>query len=871
MNLKTSLLVVAFLVFGAALLFTLSAPRASAATTWYVDANVAASGAGTAASPFKTILAAVNAASSGDSIYLKNGTYSPSTNGEIYPISTGKTLYFEGQTQDGVILDPEVANPELAIYMFMMNGNSSFTKMTFTGYYSVLFLTGEHADVTYCTFMGYYDGAMRAAGAVYSLGSGDYSHNIFHDHRNYTLFIYGGAFGTFANFSATITNNRFENDHGSPYPKTPISIYSVATASETNRMEITDNIMSGTDGNQLLYGGILIAGTSAGENDFIVERNTISGHLFGMLSLTGSGTSDFQVSNNYIMHSDSTYRDYGNATGIMIYETSDSAMTGNIYNNVISQNGYGLYINTDNEGTLHYDNFNVTNNTLYDISEHAVCIYSDTYGSSNKTTLNARNNAIQKATNGLYNGGTDSYIKNFTSDHNAFFDISQESYTNVMPGENDLLKDPEFADKDNADYSLNPSSLLIDAGTSESAPTDDIEGTSRPQGRGIDIGAYESIDWSGMFRIGNGYIATAPASAGGPQYKFFKYDGAQITKAINAFNTDWRSEFKVQTADINDDGVDEIVAFAGAGVEPKLRVYKKNGDRLAEVTALNSGFRGGLNAVTGDFNNDGRIEIAVAPANSGGPQVQVYRYEKGKLILMTQFLAYPGTFRGGLSLAAGDTDANGYQSIITAPSAGGGPDVRVYRYEKGKFVKKAAILAYGSGNRDGVNLTSVDMNRDGKDEVITAPINGKSNVRVYREENGKLKLLDWKIAYGDTFAGGVNLSSGDVNADRKGEIVLTPAHLGGPNLMVYQLNDQNKLEKVTNKIVYSSNMRAGYKTAVGDLNDDGTSEIAIVPTSPQTANIQVFTMAGNKLQKVKSFMAYDSKFRGGINLAIGGR
>lgn len=861
MNLKTSLWAVALLVFGAALLFTLSAPTASAGTTLYVDANVAASGSGTEASPLKTITAAVAAASNGDKIYLKNGTYAASTNGETYPITVGKQLSFEGQSQDGVILDAE-SNP-VATYIFLATEAANVTKMKLTGFTSTaIYLTKADSSVTYCTFEGYFGGYRKGAWGIISTASGNFSYNIFHDFRYAGIYLLNSSGG----IETTVSYNEFTNEHAASGMTSNYGVYQACIGDTDSKTYITNNTFQGTEQNNYLYSAYYSALTTNTTRKIVFEDNAVRHAVYGVLLLSVLGTNNFQISNNVFQDGNPSH-----IAAIYLAELYDTTTTAQIYNNVISGTKYGILLYPDPAGyASHPADYLVTNNTIDKASTAAI------YGRSsagNNAKLVTQNNVITNSEVGLKNGVTaTSAIKNFSSDYNVFSEISKDTYLEVAPGEHDQTIDPQYTDADNGDYTVLGSSPLIDAGTESLAPTDDINMTARPQGRGFDIGAYESMDWSGTFREGNGYITTAPASQGGPQYKFFKYDGAQVYKAINAFNTDWRSEFKVQTADVNSDGADEIVAYAGAGVEPKIRIYKKNGDRLAEATAFSAGFRGGLNAVTGDFNNDGKIEIAVAPAASGGPTVQVFKYANGKLSLMTQFTAYSGSMRGGFNLAAGDTDAQGFKSIIVAPAAStAGPEVRVFRYENGKFVQKAAILAYGSGNRDGVNLTAADLNRDGKDEVVTAPMNGKSNVRVYREENKKLVLLDWELVLGNSFAGGVNLNSGDVNGDQKGEIVITPAHSGGPNLMIYELNDDNQLAKVTSKIVYAASLRAGYKTAVGDLNDDGIDEIAIVPTSPQTSNIQVFTWADNKLSKVKSFLAYAGDFRGGINLAIGGR
>ena len=51
--------------------------------------------------------------------------------------------------------------------------------------------------------------------------------------------------------------------------------------------------------------------------------------------------------------------------------------------------------------------------------------------------------------------------------------------------------DPMFIDANNRDYRLRSNSPAVDIGLSVNAPLTDYYGNSRPQGKGIDIGAYE--------------------------------------------------------------------------------------------------------------------------------------------------------------------------------------------------------------------------------------------------------------------------------------------------------------------------------------------------------------------------------------------
>jgi hypothetical protein len=69
-------------------------------------------------------------------------------------------------------------------------------------------------------------------------------------------------------------------------------------------------------------------------------------------------------------------------------------------------------------------------------------------------------------------------------------------YSNVQgayAGSGNIDFDPLFVDSDSGDFQLQPASPCIDSGTTEDAPGADIRGVTRPQGAGVDMGAYEML------------------------------------------------------------------------------------------------------------------------------------------------------------------------------------------------------------------------------------------------------------------------------------------------------------------------------------------------------------------------------------------
>jgi hypothetical protein len=256
-------------------------------------------------------------------------------------------------------------------------------------------------------------------------------------------------------------------------------------------------------------------------------------------------------------------------------------------------------------------------------------------------------------------------------------------------------------------------------------------------------------------------IITAPGFGGSPDIRVFDgVTGALMTEFM-AFDPNFNGGAFVAAKDLNGDGHADIIVGAGAGGGPEVKAFSGlDGSKLADFYAYDVRFKGGVTVAAGDLAGNGSQDIITGAGPGGGPHVK--EFSSTGVSLGGGFYAYDPNFNGGVSVSAGDVEANGQDQIVTGAGHGGGPNVRIFSGLNGSLFAQfmagpnATTLFFDDGASflSGVNVAVVDRNGDGHADIITTfGPGGSSEVKTF--DGATLQQTDSFFAYNTTFPGGV--------------------------------------------------------------------------------------------------------------------
>ena len=253
---------------------------------------------------------------------------------------------------------------------------------------------------------------------------------------------------------------------------------------------IQGNVINGSPVTMEILGGV---GWNTGGNavsNLTITENTLRGG--GIQLVGGQGNNAYQNLIDIVLIEKNRISQ-ASANGVFVIAGSSGATNNTVREIKVINNV--IFNNSDAGILLHGEGADTPNNTIEDVN-----IMNNTLvGNGNLAWAGGININTKSGTNMisgvritntiLWGNAWNDSIRGSVSPDAVGFSIVNDS--RFLGHDGNFYSPPKFVDLTNEDLHLTADSPCIDAGTSKDAPRTDVEGNSRPQGRGYDLGAYE--------------------------------------------------------------------------------------------------------------------------------------------------------------------------------------------------------------------------------------------------------------------------------------------------------------------------------------------------------------------------------------------
>ena len=197
-------------------------------------------------------------------------------------------------------------------------------------------------------------------------------------------------------------------------------------------------------------------------------------------------------------------------------------------------------------------------------------------------------------------------------------------------------------------------------------------------------------------------IVTVPGPGYWPTVSVWEL-GARRASRLLSFNAgsfrNVRGLF-VACGDVDGDGVSEIVVGNDQGATPEVRVYRARGSKatlIASDLAYEPSFAGGVRVATADVDGDGIAEIITAPGAGSESFARVLKVSGTSLTEVAAFEPEGPGFAAGLFIAGGKRHDLGGAVVATSPGPGGPGHIRIFSVSPAGVLESATATTGPSG------------------------------------------------------------------------------------------------------------------------------------------------------------------------------
>ncbi len=258
--------------------------------------------------------------------------------------------------------------------------------------------------------------------------------------------------------------------------------------------------------------------------------------------------------------------------------------------------------------------------------------------------------------------------------------------------------------------------------------------------------------------------------------------GAQVAQLdLHPYADSFLGGVRVGTGDVNGDGWEDVVTVPGRGMGPEVVVFSgQDGTELRRFFAYDAAFMGGITVAVADVNGDHLADIITGAGPGAGPHIKVFD-GTGVPAPLFSFYAFAPEFYGGITVAADDFNANGRSDLIVGAGPGAGPHVKVFDGSNPQTELKS-FYAFDAGFRGGVSVAAGDLNTDGYTDLLVGAGPGASPHVITFDGDPQFanRVLHSFFCYDTSFRGGVFVATDDRDGDGWDDIITGPGAGGEP-------------------------------------------------------------------------------------------